>query len=59
MALFIKKNLLIVVDVRDTDCSTRDKFMECLGRYSPINITLEKLIYAFFGLPNKQRFKHN
>ena len=47
VALFIKKNLLIVVEVRDTDCSTRDKFMECLGRYSPINITLEKLIYAF------------
>lgn len=38
---------MIVVDVHDKDCSTRDKFMECLGRYSPINITLEKLIYAF------------
>ncbi len=47
IAVYIKKNLLIVVDVRDKDCSTRDKFLASLGKYSPINITLEKLIYAF------------
>lgn len=47
IALFVKRNLLIVVDVADSDCSTRDKFMSALGRYSPINITLEKLIYSF------------
>lgn len=47
VAVYIKKNLLIVVDVRDRDCSTRDKFLACLNKYSPINITLEKLIYAF------------
>lgn len=46
-AVYIKKNLLIVVDVRDKDCSTRDKFLACLNKFSPINITLEKLIYAF------------
>ncbi|MCI6245697.1 MAG: hypothetical protein MR619_07395, partial [Eubacterium sp.] len=35
IALFIKKNLLIVVDVADSDGSTRDKFMSSLGKYSP------------------------
>lgn len=54
IAIYIKKNLLIVVDVQDKDCSTRDKFLACLDKYSPINITLEKLIYAFLdNLTNK------
>lgn len=54
VAVYIKKNLLIVVDVKDKDCSTRDKFLSCLDKYSPINITLEKLIYAFLdNLTNK------
>lgn len=54
VALYIKKNLMIVVDVRDKDCSTRDKFLASLSKYSPINITLEKLIYAFLdNLTNK------
>lgn len=47
LAIYIKKNLFIVVDIRDKDCSTRDKFLESLGKYSAINITLEKLIYSF------------
>ena len=54
VAVYIKKNLLIVVDVKDKDCSTRDKFLASLDKYSPINITLEKLIYAFLdNLTNK------
>ena len=52
--VYIKKTLLIVVDVKDKDCSTRDKFLASLDKYSPINITLEKLIYAFLdNLTNK------
>ncbi len=47
LAIYIKKNLFIVVDIRDKDCSTRDKFLESLDKYSAINITLEKLIYSF------------
>ncbi len=45
-ALFLKKNLLIVVDVSDSDCSVRDSFLNALNRYSCINITPEKLLFA-------------
>lgn len=47
VALYVKKNLLLVVDIEDYDCSTRDKFLESLRRYPITNITLEKLIYSF------------
>lgn len=47
VGLCIKKNLFIVVDISDDDGSVRNKFFECLNRYSCINITTEKLIYAF------------
>lgn len=57
IALFIKRNLLIVVDVADSDCSTRDKFMLSLDRYSPINITLEKLIYSFLDSITNKDYK--
>ena len=46
-AVFIKKNLLIVVDISDNDCSVRDSFLNSLSRYSCINITLEKLLVGF------------
>ena len=47
IGIFIKKNLLIVVDIEDGDCSTRDNFLNSLKRYSCISITLEKLVFAF------------
>ncbi len=47
IGVFIRKNLLVVVDIEDSDCSTRDSFLDALKRYSCINITLEKLIFAF------------
>lgn len=46
-ALYIKKNLMLVVDIEDCDCSTRNKFLSSLKRYPITNITLEKLIYSF------------
>ena len=46
LALFLKKNLLIAVDVSDADCSVRDSFLDSLNRYSCINITVEKLLFA-------------
>lgn len=46
-AVFIKKNLLIVVDITDHDCSVRDSFLNSLGRYSCIHITLEKILVGF------------
>lgn len=47
VALYVKKNLLLVVDIEDYDCSTRNKFLSSLKRYPITNITLEKLIYSF------------
>lgn len=55
-ALFLKKNLFVVVDISDNDCSLRDGFLKSLNRYSCINITLEKVIVAFLdNLINKHR----
>ncbi len=47
VALYIKKNMFLVVDVEDYDMSTRNKFMAAIERYSPQNTTLEKIIYSF------------
>lgn len=47
IAVFIKKNLFLVVDIYDRDYSVRDKFFECISRFSVDNITIEKLTYAF------------
>lgn len=47
VALYIKKNMLIVVEVDDHDGSSREKFLCALEKYSPQNITLQKLIYSF------------
>ena len=46
-AFYVKKNFLLLVDINDADCSTRNKFISALHRFSCANITLEKLIYAF------------
>lgn len=47
VGIYIKKNLFVVVDISDDCGSVRNKFFECLSRYSCVNITTEKLIYAF------------
>ena len=47
VALFIRKNLFIVVDVEDHDASTKRKFMESVRRCAFKTPTLEKLIYTF------------
>ena len=47
VALYIKKNMIIVVDVEDYDESTKTRFMSALSRYSYQNATLEKVIYSF------------
>ena len=47
VALFIKKNLFLVIDVLDEDRSTRQRFQQSLRRFPPKSVTLEKLIYAF------------
>ncbi len=47
VGLYIKKHLLVVVDIADEDGSIRNKFFDSLKKYSCINITTEKLAYAF------------
>lgn len=47
VALYIKKDLFLVVDVLDADRSTYQKFMRAVERFAPKDMTLEKLIYAF------------
>ena len=47
VALFIRKNLFVVVDVEDHDASTKRKFMDSVRRCAFKSPTLEKLIYTF------------
>lgn len=47
VALYIKKNLLIVVDVEDYDGSTKEVFMNTVNKFTAENATLEKVIYSF------------
>ena len=47
VALYLKKNFFLVVDVYDRDMSTERNFKAALQRYPAANITLERLVYAF------------
>ena len=58
VALYIKKNLIIVVDVEDYDESTKTKFMAAVNRYPFQTATLEKVIYAFIDSLISNDFKY-
>lgn len=47
VAIYVKKNLIIMVDVEDRDNSTINKFTDAIDRYARQNISVEKIIYAF------------
>lgn len=47
IAIYIKRGLFLVVDIRDSDGSTRRAFEAVLRRFPATSITLEKLIFAF------------
>jgi magnesium transporter len=47
LAFYIKKNLMLLIDIHDDDNSTRDMFLEATKRFSVENVTLEKFIFAF------------
>ncbi len=47
LAFFIKKNLFLVIDIEDSDCSNRNIFMKTLARISCENISIEKLVCIF------------
>jgi magnesium transporter len=48
IGMYIKKNLFIIVQVYDDDGSLRDKFLNSLTRFSVSNVSIEKVVYAFF-----------
>lgn len=50
VALLIKKNMIIVVDVEDKDGSTKNKFFSAVNKRHSKGITLEKIIYTFIEL---------
>lgn len=58
LALYIKKDLLLVVDVDDRDGSTRAKFTQAIGRLSPATATLEKLVCCFLDTLVARDTKH-
>ena len=58
LALYIKKDLLLVVDVDDRDGSTKAKFEQAVGRVSPATATLEKLICYFLDTLVARDSKH-
>lgn len=47
-ALIVKKNFMLVVNIVDHNCMNRDFFLRVLSKISCENITLEKLVCAFF-----------
>ncbi len=58
VALYIKKNMILVVDVEDYDFSTKNKFLAAVNRFNVNNATLEKIIYAFFDSLIANDFKY-
>ncbi|MBQ6266191.1 MAG: hypothetical protein IJK64_00295 [Clostridia bacterium] len=58
LALYIKKDLLLVVDVDDRDGSTKAKFEQAISRLSPATATLEKLICYFLDTLVARDTKH-
>ena len=50
VALLIKKNMIIVVDVTDRDGSTKKKFLNAIHKRHVKGVTLEKVLYTFIDL---------
>jgi len=58
VALYIMKNLIIVVDVEDYDSSTKNKFYNAIRRYPAAGLNFEKLVFAFFDALISNDFKY-
>lgn len=48
LGVFIRKNLLLIVNIKEQDCSNRDMFLKLTSKISCQNITAEKLVCSFF-----------
>jgi len=58
VALYIKENLIIVVDVEDYDSSTKNKFYKALRKNPLKDLKFEKLIAAFIDALIANDFKY-
>jgi len=47
IAFYVTGDLFLVIDIRDSDGSTRRAFEAVLKRFSPTSATLEKLVFSF------------
>ena len=48
VAMFVKRDMIVLVDVEDPEGTVRNKFMSVLPRYTASTVTAEKLLCAFF-----------
>lgn len=48
IAIYVKKNLLIIVDIDGKGAEVRDNFFSAFNKYGSINISIGKLLYSFF-----------
>lgn len=47
MSMYVKNNLLLIVDIIDEDSSTVDSFMKAVKKYPCSKISTERIIYCF------------
>lgn len=47
IALYVKRNLILVVDISDEDGSTREKYLSAIRRYPAEKASCEKVLAAF------------
>ncbi len=47
IALYAKKNLLLVIDISDEDGSTQAKYLSAVSKYPPEKISCERILAAF------------
>ncbi len=47
LAFYIKKNLVLIIEVQDTEHAARDRFLEAVHRFSAKDFLTEKFIFAF------------
>ncbi len=50
ISIYFKKNLLLIVDIKDDDESTRESFLNALKKFPIKRINLERLISCFFEI---------
>lgn len=48
IAVYLMKNLLLVVDITDKDNSTKNGYLNAVKRFSPSKLKFEKIVCSFF-----------